>query len=83
MSFLAERLLRKFILKYFSIIFQLVNSQKYLDLHLDSKLSFDIHIKSVLTKVNRTIGLLEKFQHLLPRTSLITVCKTTFKLWIL
>ena len=51
------------------------DSQKDLGLHLDSKLSFDIHIKSFLTKVNRTIGLLPKFQQLLPRTSLITIYK--------
>ena len=30
-------------------------SQKHLELHLDSKLSFEIHIKIVLTKVNKTI----------------------------
>ena len=34
------------------------DSQKHLGLHLDSKLSFDNHIKSILTKVNRTIDLL-------------------------
>ena len=51
------------------------NSQKHLGLHLDSKLSFDIHIKTVLTKVNRTIGLLQKFQQVLPRPSLITIYK--------
>ena len=39
-----------------------VDSQKHLGLHLGSKLSFEIHIKTVLTKVNRTIGLLRKFQ---------------------
>ena len=49
------------------------NSQKHLGLHLDSKLSFDIHIKTVLTKVNRTIGLLRKFELVLLRTSLITI----------
>ena len=32
------------------------DSQKHLDLHLNSKLSFDIHIKTILIKVNRTIG---------------------------
>ena len=37
------------------------NHQKHLGLHLDSKLSFDIHIKIILTIVNRTIGLLRKF----------------------
>ena len=38
--------------------------QNYLGLHLDSKLSFDIHIKTVVTKVNRTIDLLRKFQQI-------------------
>ena len=46
-----------------------------LGLHLDSKLSFDINIKTILTKVNRTIGLLRKFQQVLPRPSLITIYK--------
>ena len=32
------------------------DSQKHLGLHLDSKLSFDIHIKIILTKMYRTIG---------------------------
>ena len=39
--------------------------QKHLGLHLDSKLSFDILIKTILTKVNRTIGSLKKLQHYL------------------
>ena len=51
------------------------NSQKYLGLHLDSKLYISIHIKTILTKVNRTIGLLRKFQQVLPRPSLITIYK--------
>ena len=60
--------------------FQLVKiwaktSQKHLGLHLDPKLSFDIHIKTILTKVNRIIGLLWKSQQVLPRTSLITIYK--------
>ena len=32
------------------------DSQKHLGLHLDSKLSFDINIKTILTNVNRTIS---------------------------
>ena len=51
------------------------DSQNHLGLHLDSKLSFHIHIKTILTKVNRTIGLLRKFQQVLPRPSLITIYK--------
>ena len=51
------------------------DSQNYLGLDLDLKLSFDIDIKTVLTKVNRTIGLLRKFQQVLLRPSLITIYK--------
>ena len=36
------------------------NSQKYLGLHLDSKLFFDIHIETFLTEVNRTIDFIRK-----------------------
>ena len=39
-----------------------VDSQKYLAQHLDSfRLFFNIHIKAVLTQVNRIMGLLQKF----------------------
>ena len=51
------------------------DSQKHLGLHLNSKLYFDIHIKAILTKVNRTLSLLRRFHQLLPRPSLITIYK--------
>ena len=51
------------------------DSQKHLGLHLYSKLSFDIDIKTTITIVNRTIGLLRNFQQVLPRPSLITIYK--------
>ena len=35
-----------------------VNPQKLLGLHLDSKLSFDFHIKTNFIKVNKTIAFL-------------------------
>ena len=44
-----------------------VDSQKDLGLHLVSKLSFDMHIKTILTKVNRTIGLFQTFEQVLPK----------------
>ena len=40
---------------------------------LDSNLSYEHHIKSILNKVNKTIGLLRKFQLILSRHSLITI----------
>ena len=50
--------------------------QKHLGMILDSNLSYEHHIKSILNKVNKTIGLLRKFQLILPRHSLITIYKT-------
>ena len=43
---------------------------------LHSNLSYEHYIKSILSKVNKTIGLLRKFQLILPRHSLITIYKT-------
>ena len=42
---------------------------------LDSNLSYEHHIKSILNKVNKAIRLFRKFQLILPRNSLITVYK--------
>ena len=38
--------------------------------------SYEHHIKSILNKVNKTIGLLREFQLILPRKSLIAIYKT-------
>ena len=43
---------------------------------LDSKLDFNEHINTVLSKVNKMIALLRKFQHILPRHSLLIIYKT-------
>ena len=43
---------------------------------LDSKLTINEHINHTLTKVNKSIGLLRKFQSVLPRSSLLTTYKT-------
>ena len=40
------------------------------------KLSYEHHLKFVLNKVKKTIGLLRKFQQILPRQSLITIYKS-------
>ena len=47
---------------------------------LDSNLSYEHHIKSILNKVNKTIGLFRKFQLILPRHSSITIYKTFIRL---
>ena len=43
---------------------------------LDNKLNFSEHLKTVLQKTNKTIGLLRKLLTLLPRAPLITVYKS-------
>ena len=48
---------------------------RHLGMMLDSNLNHEHHIKSILNKVNKTIGLLLKFQLILPRHSLITIHK--------
>ena len=52
-----------------------VSSQKHLGMILDPKLNFQAPIKNILTKVNKTIGLLRKLQNILPRGSLLTIFK--------
>ena len=43
---------------------------------LDDKLSYEYHIKFLLNKIKKIIGLLRKFQQILPRQSLITIYKS-------
>ena len=51
-------------------------AQKHLGLVLDSKLMFNEHINHILSKVNKSIGLLRKFQSVRPRSSLLTIYNT-------
>ena len=51
-------------------------AQKPLGLVLHSKLTFNEHINHILSEVNKSIGLLCKFQSVLPRSSLLTIYKT-------
>ena len=54
---------------------QSTQTHKHPGIMLDSNLSYGHHIKSILNKVNKTVGLLPKFQLILPRHSLITIYK--------
>ena len=50
--------------------------QKYVGLILDSQLSFEEHLKTIFSKVNKTIGLIRKLRIFLPRPSLMTLYKS-------
>ena len=56
-------------------IVNVTSIHEHLGMIFDSKLSFDECLKSVLKKISKTVGLLRKFQGILPRTSLITIYK--------
>ena len=49
--------------------------QKHLGMFLDCKLNFEEHLKTIVNKINKTIGLLCKFQNFLPRKALLTIYK--------
>ena len=52
------------------------NLQKQLGVALDVKLTFEYHLLNVSERCNKTTGLLRKLQSVLPRMTLITICKT-------
>ena len=53
-----------------------VASQKHLEMFLECKLNFEEHFKTIVNKINKTRGLLCKFQNFLPRKSLLTIYKS-------
>ena len=60
--------------------------QKHLGVYLDKKLSFHQHIKEIITKASKGIGVIKKLNNVLPRKALLTiyksfVYKTPFGLW--
>ena len=49
--------------------------QKHLGIFLDAQLTFEKHLKIITTKVNKTIGLIQKLQNVLLRLALMTIYK--------
>ena len=64
---------------YFNSVKQ-VPSQKHLGMYLNTKLNFQEHVNNILSKVNKTIGLMRKLQAFLPRQSLVMVYKAFLRL---
>ena len=46
-------------------------TQKHLEMFLDTKLDFQEDLKSIFSKVNKTIGLPRKLHHILPKSRLL------------
>ena len=53
------------------------STQKHLGMFLDFNLNFEERFESMLNKVNKTIGLLQKLQNALLRPSLLTIYKSS------
>ena len=54
-------------------------TQKHLGIFLDIKLDFQEHLKSIFSKINKTIGLLRKLNNILPRLlDLISTMVTSY-----
>ena len=50
--------------------------QKHLGLYLDEKLNFSQHINIKISKANKGIGIIKRLSHILPRKSLLIICKS-------
>ena len=53
-----------------------LSTHKHLGMASYTKLDFNLNMKNVQNKVNKTIGLFCKIQNTLPRTSLINISKS-------
>ena len=49
-------------------------------MQLDTKSKFQEHLHNIMSKVDKTIGLMRKFQAVLQRTSLVTIYKAFIRL---
>ena len=49
--------------------------QKHFGLYIDEKLNFSNHIKEIISKVNKGIGIIRKLKYILPRNALLTIYK--------
>ena len=47
--------------------------QKHLGIFLDCNLNFEEHLKTIVNKIDKTIGLLRKFDNFLTRKSFLTI----------
>ena len=63
-------------LSFNNILLQNSMFQKHLGLTLDVKLNFVKHRKNITQKIGKSMGILRRFQPILPRSSLLTIYKT-------
>ena len=55
---------------------QQISSQKHLGINLDEELTFKHHINEKINKANKGIGIIRKLNNILPRSALLTICRS-------
>ena len=73
MTFLKTDTVNHMSLRFNVIPVAETSCQKHLDLYLDEKLNFSHHIKEIVSKVNKGIGIIEKRRNILARNALLSV----------
>ena len=53
-----------------------ISHQKHIGLYFDEKLNFNRHIKEIISKVNKGIGIIRKLRSILSRNALIAIYKS-------
>ena len=71
-----------FLIIIYSIVLIIIQSltQKHLRMLLDTTLDFQEHLKSIFSKVNKTIGFLQELHHILLSSPLLTIYKSFIRL---
>ena len=59
-----------------NMILQKVKTTKYLGLHIDEELKWDIHINSMCQKISKLVGFLGRLRHIVNETSLNLIYKS-------
>ena len=65
----------------FNNIVTLSIAQKHLGMALDTKLGFQKHFKNILSKINKTIGLLWKLHYILPRSPSLIIYESFIRIY--
>ena len=59
------------------------NNVRYLGIEIEQHLDWNVHVKNVVPKLNRTIGILSKIQHYVPKFLLKTIYYSLFNSYLI
>ena len=68
-----NKIINKFNLRINNNIINETEKFNFLGLHINSRLTWDAHIKEVSTKIMRTTGVIKKLQLIFPKNILLSI----------